>query len=336
MISLNSIFSTSIKKYTCTVCSGSYTEEFTAEATGTFDRIFGEDRYETSIAVAEQLKANLGLEKFQTIVVASGNEYADALSGTYLANQKNAPILLVRQQSMESIKKYIKNNLVPGGTVYILGGTKAVPASMESGLEGFNVKRLGGGDRYETNLLILKEAGVNRGDDILICTGTNFADSLSASAVNKAILLVKDNLYGSQKNFLNSVRGGNIYVIGGKVAVSEKLAGELAAYGTVRRIDGATRYETSVNVAKTFFADAEHVVIAYGNNFPDGLSGGPLAYALGAPLILTADGKDGVAASYTAEAKIDSGVVLGGTGLISDNVVRKICQMDNNAKIPVK
>ena len=44
--------------------------------------------------MAEQLKANLGVEKFQTIVVACGTDFADALSGSYLASVKNAPILI--------------------------------------------------------------------------------------------------------------------------------------------------------------------------------------------------------------------------------------------------
>ena len=313
-----------VKQYTCSVCGGSYTEEFAAETAGTIDRIYGADRYQTAIAAADQLKENLGIEKFQTIVVASGNDFADALSGTYLANKKDAPILLVREQSMAAIKTYIKNNLVSGGTVYILGGTKAVPASMESGLDGFNVKRLGGNDRYETNLLILKEAGVTPGEDILVCTGKNFADSLSASAVNKAILLVKDNLYSTQKNFLSSVRGGKLYIIGGKSAISEKLSGELAAYGSVQRIDGATRYETSVNVAKTFFSETSCAVLAYGNNFPDGLCGGALASSMDAPLILVTNDKYSVAAQYAKEYHLNHGVVLGGPTLISNAVAEKV------------
>ena len=313
-----------VKQYTCSVCGGSYTEEFAAEAAGTIDRIYGADRYQTSIAAADQLKENLGIEKFQTVVVASGNDFADALSGTYLADKKDAPILLVRQQSMDSIKAYIKSNLVAGGTVYILGGTKAVPASMESGLDGFNVKRLGGNDRYETNLLILKEAGVSRGEDILVCTGKNFADTLSASATGKAILLVKDQLYSTQKDFLRSVRGGKVYIIGGKTAINEKLAGELAAYGSVQRIDGATRYETSINVAKTFFSQTSCAVLAYGNNFPDGLCGGVLASSMNAPLILVTNDKYSVAAQYAKENHLSHGVVLGGPGLISNAVAEKI------------
>ena len=313
-----------VKEYTCTVCGGSYTEEFAAEATGTAERIYGDDRYLTSLKVADQLKENLGVEKFQAIVVASGNEFADALSGTYLAAKKDAPILLVRQKCMDTIKDYIRSNLVAGGTVYILGGTVAVPASMESGLDGFNVKRLGGNDRYETNLLILKEAGVTPGEDILACTGRSFADTLSASATGKAILLVKDRLYSTQKDFLRTVGGGNLYIVGGKSAVSEQLAGELGAYGTVQRIDGTTRYETSVNVAKTFFSETSCAVLAYGNNFPDGLCGGALASSMDAPLLLVTNDKYSAAEQYAKANHVSHGFVLGGPTLITNTVSAKI------------
>ncbi len=313
-----------VKEYTCTVCGGSYTEEFAAEATGTAERIYGDDRYLTSLKVADQLKENLGVEKFQAIVVASGNEFADALSGTYLAAKKDAPILLVRQKCMDTIKDYIRSNLAAGGTVYILGGTVAVPASMESGLDGFNVKRLGGSDRYETNLLILKEAGVTPGEDILACTGRSFADTLSASATGKAILLVKDRLYSTQKDFLRTVGGGNLYIVGGKSAVSEQLAGELGAYGTVQRIDGTTRYETSVNVAKTFFSETSCAVLAYGNNFPDGLCGGALASSMNAPLLLVTNDKYSAAEQYAKANHVSHGFVLGGPTLITNTVSAKI------------
>ena len=299
-------------------------------------RVFGATRYETAFEAADILKELQGVEKFQVIVVACGTDFADALSGSYLANQKNAPILLVRNrnQEIEQVKDYIRKNLTPGGTVYLLGGTAAIPASMETGLDDFTVKRLAGATRYETNLAILREAGAE-GKDLLVCTGKNFADGLSASAVNMPILLVKDSLSSSQKEFLKSLGSGHkIYIIGGTSAVNQNIAGALATYGTVERIEGATRYETSVNIAKKFFANADCVVLAYGNNFPDGLSGGPLAYALDAPLILTAGGKEAAAITYAANAEVNSGVVLGGTGLISDKVVRNICRLDADAEIP--
>ena len=297
-------------------------------------RVYGADRYETAIKAADMLKTKLGVEKFNTIVVACGTDFADALSGSYLANQKHAPILLVRRQNMEQVKEYIRNNLNAGGTVYLLGGTNAIPAAMETGLDGFNVKRLGGATRYETNLAILKEAGIN-GTEVLVCTGKEFADGLSASAVNKPILLVKDSLTSVQTDFLQSVIGSRFYIIGGTNAISERMEKAISTYGQTTRIGGATRYVTSANIAKVFFGEAEAAVLAYGANFPDGLSGGPLAYSMGAPLILTAPGKDAPAVDYTGAAGIANGVVLGGKGLINDATVRKIFSMAADAPVVV-
>ena len=102
------------------------------------------------------------------------------------------------------------------------------------------------------------------------------------------------------------------------------------AYGTVKRIGGNTRYETSVLIAKEFFPDATQAVLAYAQNFPDGLSGGALAYAMKAPLVLTASGKESAAAAYAKEQNITSGVILGSSGLISDKAVRTIFQMQSS------
>ena len=291
-------------------------------------RTFGATRYDTAFKAADQLKENLGIEKFQNIVVAYGEDFADALSGSYLANQKNAPILLVKNRNKEinAVKDYIRANLTPGGTVYLLGGVNAVPKAMVSGLEGFNVKRLAGATRYETNLEILKEAGIS-GNDILVCTGLDFADGLSASAVNKPILLVKDGLRATQVNYLKTLGSKNFYLIGGTNAVNKRIESALTAYGTTQRIEGATRYYTSVNIAKTFFPNAKTAVLAYAQNFPDGLAGGCLACSMDAPLILTANGKQAPAVAYAKEAGITGGAVLGGTGLIPDKVANAIFQI---------
>lgn len=285
-------------------------------------RIFGADRYATSFKAADTLKAALGISKFQSIVVASGTGFPDALAGSYLAAVKSAPILLVRGANVDDVKNYIKSNLVSGGTVYLLGGTNAVPKAMEDGLNGFKVKRLGGADRYDTNLLILKEAGVGS-KDIIVCTGLNFADSLSASAAGLPILLVKDGLYTSQKEFLSGTSGRKI-IIGGSAAVNATVETQLKAYGSVKRLAGSNRYETSVLVAKEFFSKPTSAVIAYAHNFPDGLCAGPLAYSRKAPLILTDNNKPTAAIDYANGLGIRSGYVLGGTALISDSTAGKI------------
>ena len=91
---------------------------------------------------------------------------------------------------------------------------------------------------------------------------------------------------------------------------------------------GANRYETSVNVAKTFFPEAKSAVLTYAFNFPDGLTGGCLAYSMDAPLILTnSNVMKKVAADYAKEAGIAGGVVLGGPTLVSDAAAKEILQV---------
>ena len=299
-------------------------------------RLAGATRYDTAIKAADELKAKLGVEKLSAIIVTTGEQFADALAGSYLAVQKDAPILLVRNrdQEMNQVKDYIKANLTSGGTVYLLGGEKAVSKKMETGLDGFQVKRLGGKDRYATNLLILQEAGVT-GKDILVSTGKCFADSLSASAVGLPILLVKDQLNEDQKEFLKG-NAGKIYIIGGKNAVSEKIENQLKEFGSISRLSGKTRYETSVLVAEMFFVDPTMAVIAYGDNFPDGLSGGPLAHAYGAPLILTREGGEEAAAGYLKVQGIQSGYAMGGTAVLKDKTVKTVFSMNAEDNIAVK
>ena len=53
-------------------------------------------------------------------------------------------------------------------------------------------------------------------DDIMVCTGKDFADSLSVSALGNPILLVKDELTQEQKKFMRSLPGNFYYIIGGE------------------------------------------------------------------------------------------------------------------------
>ena len=328
------------KRYTCETCGGSYEEAYylTEEKNTEVSRIYGDNRFETALGIAEEMKKNLGVEKFSTIMLASGANFADALSGAYLANIKNAPILLCYNDTYDAkTVEYVKENLKSGGTVYILGGEKAVSGSVDAMLNAagiFNVKRLAGENRFETNLLILKEAGVT-GGEIMVCTGANFADVLSASAVEKPMLLVYQELSKNQKDFMSNLSIDSVYIIGGKNAVSYAIEGELKNYtNTTMRLGGSTRYETSVLIAERFFSNPDKIVLSYGMNFPDGLCGGQLASSLEAPVILTQTGSFAAAAQkYAAKHNITSGVVLGGSSLISNETVRNILQMESSNSI---
>ena len=55
----------------------------------------------------------------------------------------------------------------------------------------------------------------------------------------------------------------------------------------VRRIFGANRYETAVEISKDLYEKADTVIIASGENFPDALAGGSLAVQIDSPEIIS-------------------------------------------------
>ena len=298
-------------------------------------RVSGRNRYETATLVADNLKLSLGIDKFDTVIVASGETYADALSGSYLAKVKEAPILLTNRYNEGIVKEYIKANLKPGGKIYLLGGTGAVSQNLENSLKfTYGVERLGGSDRFETNINILDAAGIEN-EELLICSAWDFADSLSSSAVGKPILLVDTHLNNAQKTIIKKAPSDICYLIGGKGAVRPDAENEIKAAGKkVIRIAGENRYQTSVEVAKTFFGkDNAAIMVAYGDDFPDGLVGGPLGASIGMPLILTNERNTSSAAEYAKSANTERIVVLGGSDLISDEAVDAVMP-DNGGENP--
>ena len=294
-------------------------------------RIFGATRYSTAFKNADRLKEVLGVEKFDTVVVATGVDFPDSLSGAYLANIKDAPMLLISQKDAENVKAYIRNNLKAGGTIYILGGEGVVKDSWLSGLD-FTKKRLAGPTRYETNLAILEEVGYT-GGDILAATGVDYPDSLSGSYLDMPILLVKGNtLTNDQTAFLKGLKDKpNFYIAGGTGAVSAAMEKTLGTNGTIaKRFAGLDRYETSRLIAEEFYKAPKEVVLAVGTAFPDGLSVGPLAAKMKAPMLLAHNKEKSASASvYTRAKNIRTGVVIGGPLLIWDATAKEVLHNDN-------
>ena len=296
---------------------------------GTVTRVYGNSRYKTSYQIAEELKEALDVEKFQTVVVATGNNFADALSGSYLAYVKNAPILLADGKSdVETLTTYLKDNLESKGMVYILGGSGAISEEYDTALSAYEyeVKRLKGDTRYETNIAILKEAGVEA-EEIVVCTGANYADCISASASKKPIFLVSEALSDNQKIYLEELSCSKYYIAGGTAAVNGTIESELADFGQVERIYGENRYETSVRLSEELCSETNVAIIAYGGNFPDGLCGGPLAAQLDAPIILTNEDKCFTAKKIMTERAVTEGYILGGAGVVSDLIAKVVFDM---------
>lgn len=187
-----------------------------------------------------------------------------------------------------------------------------------------SVKRLAGKDRYGTNLAILKEADMT-GSTLLICSGESFADSLSASSTGLPILLAGSRLTDEQKKYIEAMKPEGFYMIGGTGVVNSSVEKSCRAYGDAVRLAGRNRYTTSAAVARAFYGDrSSSAVLVSGLNFPDGLSGGPLAISLYAPVMLTDNGDFAVSAFYGKDTGLKNAVVMGGKTLIDDSVVDKV------------
>ena len=143
--------------------------------------------------------------------------------------------------------------------------------------------------------------------------------------MGKPIILVGDTLTARQVSFLSTIKGSNFYVIGGTIAISDNVYKQIAGYGTAVRISGNTRYTTSIALSKRFFPGTQkNVVLTFGGNFPDGISAGPLAAKLKAPILLVSAGDYLSAKAFIGSASTKTLYIMGGSGVISDNLVNSI------------
>lgn len=312
-------------------------------------RVAGNDRYETAIRCAELMR---GDGTFEDAVIASADNFPDALAGSYLAGWYDAPILLAGKSEAGTRKTldYIDQHVSKGGIVYLLGGTGAVPEYVEQelldsgfrgdGVFGDRVVRLAGASRYETNLAIVNRVSY-KPERVIIASGKNYADSLSVSTVSATeyipIILAGDSLTEEAVETIRKIGPSEIYLIGGTGAVNETVEAQAKELcGTVERIAGRDRYATSLAIAEYFnpYPGIRNAVFAYGGNFPDGLTGGALAGSLYAPVILVSDSNYAAQETYIKEYLVEETYVMGGTSAISDETMAHLAGMGEKEEEP--
>ncbi len=222
----------------------------------------------------------------QAVVLArgDGNFFADALAGTPLAIAKGGPLLLanlvpsttVDARTVTEIQRVLPANASPLRTIFVLGGTSAIPDSMVQQLTalGYSVPRLFAGvDRWGTAVLIA-QTGLNNPPNLFLADGINFPDALAAGPAaarvggGGAILLTNGNLMQpNTSQYLATRTGATIFAVGGPAAATN-----VAPAGN--RIVGSDRYGTAIGVAQRFFPSPTAIGVASGEAFPDGLTGG--------------------------------------------------------------
>lgn len=289
------------------------------------ERIYGSTRYETSYNLF-----NKGWDTSDTVILASGVDYPDALTATPLAGKYNAPILLSRNTTLDS-QPELKSTLINKGVknVIIVGGQTAIPQVIQNQISalGINVRRIGGSDRYETSALIAKEVGVNNGE-VALAYGLSFADGLSIASIaakkQMPILLTRDtSIPNATKDFINSNNINKTYVVGSTTVISDAVVSQTKG---PERLGGANRYETNSMVFNRFKSEINlsSIYIASGLSFPDALSASAIA-AKGGNFVLLSNIRQSewTVRNVITEIKpyLNNVYVLGSNVVISDNIL---------------
>lgn len=197
-------------------------EKFAKENSSKVEKFEGADRYATAVKVAEQTIAKFGNKG--KVIIADGRNYPDAVSIAPYASKEGIPVLLVNGNKVsKDVENFLAKNKIK--EAILVGGNAAVGKDVEKLFK--NVERVAGENRYETSKKVAERFFANSGS-ILVASGEEFADSLSASyyaaSKNAPVLITKSNsLDDSTREFLENNKEKEYHIIGGENAVSSNL-----------------------------------------------------------------------------------------------------------------
>lgn len=322
-----------------------------------YHEVAGADRYETA-AQAVELAFKDKSEAPGGVVVATGEDFPDALAASGLAGLLGYPVLLTPVGSLHpAVPEAIES--LGGGEVVVVGGEAAISPAVVDALASLPtvtaVNRVGGADRYGTADAVYElgeAAGGWESGTAVVVTGEDFPDALSISSyaawAGAPVFLVD-----ADGNLGESARGrvadyGRVLVIGGEAVVPACTEADLAALNPgaeVVRLGGDDRYGTCSEVV-AFASDYQLLgvdpldlpydlnkwsyYVATGSAFPDALASG-VAFSVGdllpARLYLADDSPDGMGLldkMAGRSASISDVYLLGGTDALSPSLRQAI------------
>ncbi|QJU53318.1 cell wall-binding repeat-containing protein [Herbiconiux sp. KACC 21604] len=296
----------------------------------TVERIGGADRYEVSAKISAQVFPPY----VPVVYLASGEGYADALSGGAMAGVQSGPVLLARKESIPDVVLTELARLKPHRIV-VLGGLNTIDEAVVSSLAGYatQVVRASGSDRYATSIEVLKswarESFVS-GQKVIVTSGENFPDALAGAALagNRwapVLLTQRDSVSQTTLDEITRIGTVEVLVLGGANSVSDAVVQKLGTVATTRRVGGVDRYAVAAALLPEFGSTSGIVYIASGENYPDALSASASAVQEYAPVLLvTKNSIPDATKAVLSSFKPLRIVVLGGPNTISNAVVAEL------------
>jgi putative cell wall-binding protein len=154
-------------------------------------RLAGPDRFSTAAAIS-QLAFQPGVD---TVFIATGTTFPDALAGSAAAATAHLPVELVLPNLIPDVTANELKRLQPRHVI-VLGGQAAVSDAVMTELGQLTaapVTRVAGADRYETAAALSASRFGGHGGTAFVATGLNFPDALAAgpaAGVDHAPLLL--------------------------------------------------------------------------------------------------------------------------------------------------
>lgn len=304
----------------------------TATTAVTTGRLAGSDRYKTAVAVS---KANFVAPQ-QTVVVASGQSFPDALGAGPMGAFLNAPLLLVPTSGTLPASVAAELDRLQTQDIIVVGGPAAVSNSMVAQLAKHKagyIDTVDGLNRYDT------AAQTSDGFQppvtavpVYLASGTTFPDALGGGAAaaiagGTLLLTTPTKLPSETVTALKRIKPTKVVVLGGTGAISNTVLSQVkSTVGSavpVTRVGGANRFETAAKVSAATVPSAQEVFLANGMNYPDALAGAPVSiYGPGdtfRPLLLTqANCVPQATLAEIARLGATKVTALGGTAAVSD------------------
>ena len=254
-------------------------------------RLAGTNRYETSARVAQFLHAG----PVETVVIATGAGYADALAAGVAAASLDAPLLLAAPGAVpvEALQE------LDPESVLLIGGTGAIPPVVEAAIAystGAAVERVAGTDRFETARLV-GDRTAPFAVHTFVASGESF-DTALVAATHAARERGRLELSRTLPAGVVEVDGNPIE--GGAPVVNRELL---------------ERFPTTSPTAVVATLDA----------FPDALSATALAAAMDAPVLFTRSSSAGTT-TFDVFNVLDPTqlLVVGGTAAVPDAVLHQL------------
>ncbi len=226
--------------------------------------IVGANRYETAAKIADKMG------NYDTaILVNADKSLADGLSASSLAGKENAPILLVKKDSIPAATMQRLRNVK---RVYVIGGTAAIGSGVTNKLSGKDVTRIEGKNRIETSENVAKVVG-NYDEAFIVNGNKGEADAMSVASVaarDKAPIILTNGTSSNQ----SKKSGVKYYVVGGSAVVSNSLVNKFGAI----RLSGSNRYATNRAVVSKFYANSGKLYYTKGDLLVDALTVSSLAF----------------------------------------------------------